>query len=73
MATQILQGLTRSGPMVLLTPLMLGLIMGGLAMHGLPPRAVEGMAMRLKSAPAITLGLLLGAAFVLVEALFGVD
>lgn len=69
MATQMLQGLTRPGPMVLLTPLMLALIIGGLAMHGLPPRAVEGVAMRLKSAPAITLGLLLGLAFLLVEAL----
>lgn len=69
MATQMIQGLGRIGPMVMLTPLMLGLIVGGLAMHGLPPRAVEGLAMRLKSAPAITLGLILGVAFLVVEAM----
>ena len=39
-----------------------------LAMHWLPPRAVEGMAERLKTAPSITLGLLIGAAILLVEA-----
>ena len=44
------------------------LIVGGLAMHWLPPRAIEGMAERLKSAPSPTLAILLGVAFLLVEA-----
>jgi len=37
-------------------------------MHWLPPRAVEGVAERLKAAPSVTLGLLIGAAILLVEA-----
>jgi len=68
LALQMLEGLTRIGPVVMLTPLMLTLIVGGLAMHWLPPRAVEGMAERLKTAPSLTLGLLIGAAILLVEA-----
>lgn len=68
LAMQMLQGLGRIGPVVMLTPLLLTLIAGGLAMHWLPPRAVEGMAERLKTAPSLTLGLLIGAAILLVEA-----
>jgi D-alanyl-lipoteichoic acid acyltransferase DltB (MBOAT superfamily) len=68
LAMQVLQGLGRMGPVVMLTPLMLTLIVGGLAMHWLPPRAIEGMAERLKTAPSLTLGLLIGAAILLVEA-----
>jgi alginate O-acetyltransferase complex protein AlgI len=68
LAMQMLQGLGRIGPVTALTPLLLTLILGGLAMHWLPPRAVEGMAERLKAAPSLTLGLLIGAAILLVEA-----
>ncbi|KQY66732.1 MBOAT family protein, partial [Brevundimonas sp. Root1423] len=68
MAMAMLQGLGRIGPVAALTPLLLMLILGGLAMHWLPPRAVEGLAERLKTAPSITLGLLVGAAFLLIEA-----
>jgi hypothetical protein len=51
-----------------LTPLLLVLVVGGLAMHWLPPRAIEGVAVRLKEAPALTFGLLLFAAFLILEA-----
>ncbi len=68
MAMAMLRGLGRIGPVVMLTPLLLTLIVGGLAMHWLPPRAIEGVAERLKTAPSITLGLLIGAAFLLIEA-----
>jgi D-alanyl-lipoteichoic acid acyltransferase DltB (MBOAT superfamily) len=68
LAMQMLEGLGRIGPVAMLTPLLLTLIVGGLAMHWLPPRAVEGLAERLKTAPSITLGLLIGAAILLVEA-----
>ena len=68
LALQMVEGLGRIGPVVMLTPLLLTLIAGGLAMHWLPPRAVEGMAERLKAAPSLTLGLLIGAAILLVEA-----
>ena len=68
LALQMLEGLGRAGPVVMLTPLLLALIVGGLGMHWLPPRAIEGMAERLKPAPSLTLGLLIGAAILLVEA-----
>ncbi|MFC0633023.1 MBOAT family O-acyltransferase [Brevundimonas balnearis] len=68
MAMQMLQGLGRMGPVELLTPFLLTLIVGGLAMHWLPPRAVEGLAVRLQAAPSLTLGVLIGVAILLVEA-----
>jgi len=68
LAMQMLAGLGRIGPVVALTPLLLTLIVGGLAMHWLPPRAIEGVAERLKAAPSLTLGLLVGAAILMVEA-----
>jgi hypothetical protein len=64
----MLEGLGRVGPVTMLTPLLLTLIVGGLAMHWLPPRAIEGVAERMKAAPSLTLGLLIGAAILLVEA-----
>ena len=68
MAMAMLQGLGRPGPVLALTPLLLVLVVGGLAMHWLPPRAIEGVAVRLKEAPALTFGLLLSAAFLILEA-----
>jgi len=68
LAMQMLAGLGRIGPVVALPPLLLTLIVGGLAMHWLPPRAIEGVAERLKAAPSLTLGLLVGAAILMVEA-----
>jgi len=68
LAMAMLQGLGRIAPVAVLTPLLLTLIVGGLAMHWLPPRAIEGLAERLKTAPSLTLGLLIGAAFLLIEA-----
>jgi alginate O-acetyltransferase complex protein AlgI len=69
LAMAMLQGLGRMGPLALTTPFMLGMIVIGLGMHWLPPRAVEGLALRLKSAPSLTIGILIGAAFLLVEAM----
>ena len=69
LALQMLQGLTRMAPVLALTPFLLALIAGGIAMHWLPPRAVEGLAVRLKAAPAITLGVLVGIMILLVEAM----
>ncbi len=68
LAMQMLEGLGRIGPVVMLTPFLLTLILGGIAMHWLPPRAVEGMAERLKAAPSLTMGILIGLAILLVEA-----
>lgn len=67
-ALQVLQGLGRAGPVSVVTPFLLALVVGGLAMHWLPPRAVGGLAERLQRAPSLTLGLLIGLAFLLVEA-----
>jgi D-alanyl-lipoteichoic acid acyltransferase DltB (MBOAT superfamily) len=67
-AVAMLQGLGRFTPVLMVTPLLLTLIVGGLAMHWLPPRAIEGVAERLKTAPSLTLAILVGIAFLLVEA-----
>ncbi len=68
MAMQVLAGLGRFEAATLVTPFLLTLIVGGLAMHWLPPRAVEGFATWLKPAPSLTMGVLVGAAILLVEA-----
>ncbi|AQR62295.1 membrane-bound O-acyltransferase family protein [Brevundimonas sp. LM2] len=68
MAIEVLAGLGRFEAATLVTPFLLVLIVGGLAMHVLPPRAVEGVATWLTPAPSLTMGLLVGAAILLVEA-----
>ena len=68
MAIAVLQGLGRAGPMLMTTPFMLTLIVGGMAMHWLPPRAIEGVAERLKPAPSLTVAILIGVAIMMVEA-----
>ena len=68
LAMRMLEGLTRMAPIMVLTPFLLALIVGGVAMHWLPPRAVEGLAVRVKDAPAITMGVLVGIMILLVEA-----
>ncbi|MFN3537167.1 MAG: MBOAT family O-acyltransferase [Brevundimonas sp.] len=68
LAMQMLEGFTRMAPVMVLTPFLLALIVGGIAMHWLPPRAVEGLAVRVKEAPAITMGVLVGILILLVEA-----
>ena len=69
LAMQMLEGLTRAAPIMVLTPFLLALIVGGIAMHWLPPRAVEGLAVRVKEAPAVTMGVLIGIMILLVEAM----
>jgi alginate O-acetyltransferase complex protein AlgI len=69
LAMQMLEGLTRMTPAMVLTPFLLALIVGGIAMHWLPPRAVEGLAVRVKEAPAVTMGVLVGVLILLVEAM----
>jgi len=68
MAMEVLNGLGRFEAATLVTPFLLTLIVGGLAMHWLPPRAIEGISTWLKPAPSLTMGLLVGAAILLVEA-----
>ncbi len=68
MAMEVLAGLGRFEAATMVTPFLLTLIVGGLLMHWLPPRAVEGIATWLKPAPSLTMGLLVGAAILLVEA-----
>jgi len=68
LAVAMLQGLGRIGPVMMLTPFLLTLIIGGLAMHWLPPRAVESLTLKLKPAPSITMGVLIGLAILLIEA-----
>jgi D-alanyl-lipoteichoic acid acyltransferase DltB (MBOAT superfamily) len=68
MALQVLEGLGRMGPATLVTPFLLTLIVGGLAMHWLPPRAIEGLAERMAPAPSLTIGVLIGLGLLFVEA-----
>ena len=68
LAVAMVQGLGRFGAVTVLTPFLLVLIVGGLAMHWLPPRAVEGLTLKLKPAPSLTLGVLIGLAILLIEA-----
>ncbi|WGM48342.1 hypothetical protein KOAAANKH_03240 [Brevundimonas sp. NIBR10] len=68
MALEVLEGLGRMGPATLVTPFLLTLIIGGLAMHWLPPRAIEGLAERMAPAPSLTIGVLIGLGLLLVEA-----
>jgi len=68
MAMEVLRGLGRFEATTMVTPFLMTLIVGGLAMHGLAPRAIEGVATWLKPAPSLTMGLLVGTAILLVEA-----
>ena len=68
MAMEVLAGLGRLEQATLVTPFLTVLIVGGLAMHWLPPRAIEGIATWMKPAPSLTMGLLIGVAILLVEA-----
>lgn len=69
MAMEMLVGLGRWQALAVATPLTVGLIVAGLGMHALPPRLIEGVAMRLREANSLLLGALVAAAFLLVEAL----
>lgn len=69
LAVDMLAGLGRLDAATMVTPFVLTLIIGGLAMHWLPPRAIEGFATWLKPAPSLTMGLFIGAAILLVEAM----
>jgi alginate O-acetyltransferase complex protein AlgI len=67
-AMSVLVGLGRISPATLLTPFLLTLIVGGLALHWLPPRAIEGLAERMAPAPSLTIGVLIALGLLLVEA-----
>jgi alginate O-acetyltransferase complex protein AlgI len=51
------------------TPMALGLIVFGLALHASPPRLIEGVAARLARLPAVTFGLAAGALILVIDAL----
>jgi len=69
-AIDFIAGLGRAGPAVLtVTPLAVALIVGGLAIQGLPERALEGVAARLARLPAPAMGAALAVMMVVVEAL----
>ncbi len=53
----------------LVTPLSLLLVALGLAIHAVPPRGVQGIAVRVRRWPAPALGLALGALILIVDAL----
>jgi len=69
-ALAFLQGLGRWGePGTLVTPFIVMLILGGLAMHALPSRAIERAASVLQRLPSPAAGVAIGLALLLVEAI----
>jgi alginate O-acetyltransferase complex protein AlgI len=67
-AMAYLQGLGRLTAPTLLTPFIVSLIVGGLALHALPPRAIERTASWLCRIPSPAAGLTIGLLILLVEA-----
>jgi D-alanyl-lipoteichoic acid acyltransferase DltB (MBOAT superfamily) len=69
-AVEVLKGLLRWGhPVEVLTPFLLVLTVFGIAIHFLPPRALESMAGGLKRLPSPMAGAALAGAVLVVEAL----
>ena len=69
-ALAFLQGFGRWGATsTLLTPFVVTLIIGGLAMHALPPRAIERLSGQLARLPSPAVGVMVGVALLLVEAI----
>ncbi|UAK23921.1 MBOAT family O-acyltransferase [Sphingomonas nostoxanthinifaciens] len=69
-ATTYLGGMAASNATsAVLTPLMLVLILFGLAIHFTPPLLAQNVALRLRRLPAPALGLLTGAAILVVDAM----
>jgi hypothetical protein len=68
-AMAYLQGLGRFTAPTLITPFIATLIVGGLAMHALPPRAIERAAGWLSRIPSPAAGLTVGGLMLLVEAI----
>ena len=67
-AMAYLEGLGRLTAPTLITPFILSLIVGGLALHALPPRAIERTASWLCRVPSPAAGLTIGLLILLVEA-----
>jgi D-alanyl-lipoteichoic acid acyltransferase DltB (MBOAT superfamily) len=57
------------GAATMITPLGLALVLLGLSMHFGPPRLMQGMALRLRFVPAPLLGLMAGAAILIIDAM----
>jgi D-alanyl-lipoteichoic acid acyltransferase DltB (MBOAT superfamily) len=69
-AIAYLHGLGASAvPGMVATPLQLGLILFGLAIHATPPRLMQGIALRIRYWPAPVLGIATGVAILLVDAM----
>ena len=68
-ALAFLGGLGGGGESALLTPLMLGLIIVGMALHALPPRAIQHVAIRVRAMPAVLVGLGVGVLILIIDAM----
>ena len=68
-AMAFLGGLGGSAESALLTPLMLGLIVFGMALHALPPRAIQNVAVRVRAMPAVLVGLGIGALILIIDSM----
>jgi D-alanyl-lipoteichoic acid acyltransferase DltB (MBOAT superfamily) len=68
-ALAFLGGLGAGGASTMLTPLFVGLILLGMALHALPPRAIQYVAVRVRAMPAMLVGVAVGTLILLIDAM----
>jgi alginate O-acetyltransferase complex protein AlgI len=68
-ALAFLGGLAGGGGASLVTPLVLGLILLGMSLHALPPRAIQNVAIRVRTMPAALVGLMAGLSILVIDAM----
>ncbi len=68
-ALAFLGGIGGGGTISLLTPLTVALIVVGMALHALPPRAIQNVGARVRTFPAVLVGLATGAAILAIDAM----
>jgi alginate O-acetyltransferase complex protein AlgI len=68
-AIAFIGGIGAGGATTLLTPLALGLIVIGMALHALPPDGIQRVGVRVRRMPAVLVGLGVGAAILIVDAM----
>ena len=69
MRLTFLAGLFSGGASVMLTPMLLFLILLGMTFHFAPRYTIQRTAMRIRSLPALTVGLGAGAIILIVDAM----
>jgi D-alanyl-lipoteichoic acid acyltransferase DltB (MBOAT superfamily) len=68
-ALAFLGGIGAGGASTMLTPLIVALIVIGMALHALPPRAIQHVAIRVRTMPAALVGLGVGLLILIIDAM----